>query len=107
MGVDFNNLKKQIAYSLDRVIKTLNNGIMPETEYCIHEISDGEMKHWEGDVLVDKTEIQRDIDELRDDVVVLICTYEKNNPNHQLVYDEVKASGGVARFNEQLEDNEV
>lgn len=33
MDVDFNNLRKQTAYSLDRVIKKLNNGILPEKTF--------------------------------------------------------------------------
>lgn len=36
MGIDFNNLRMQIAYSLDNVIKTLNNGILPENTFDTH-----------------------------------------------------------------------
>lgn len=101
MDIDFNNLRKQIAYSLDRIIKILNEGILPEKEFASHKQENGTMKHWEGDVLIDKEELQKEIDSLRSDVWVLQCCYEKNNPDYQTTFEEVEKSGGIARFNEE------
>jgi hypothetical protein len=104
MTVNVNNLRKQAAYSLDRVIKTLNRGILPEKEFASHELEDGTYKHWEGDVLVDKDDLQRDLDNLRSNIWVLLCCYEEGNPDYKAVYDEVEASGGLARFNDDEEE---
>jgi len=102
MEVDFNNLRKQAAYSLDRVIKTLNSGILPETEHIL--IDEGENKKWvSGDVLVSKEDLQDDIDALRQHVWILLCCFEKDNPNYACVYEDVEKSGGLARFNDEAE----
>lgn len=103
MKVNFNNLRKQTAYSLDRVIKILNDGILPEKEYASHKQEDGKFKHWEGDVLINAEELQKHIDELRSNVWVLLCCYEEGNPDYQCVYEEVEKTGGLARFNDNEE----
>jgi hypothetical protein len=98
MEVDFNNLRMQTAFSLDRVIKILNSGILPETEYAFHE-----KKSWQGDVLIDKEDIQKPLDELRNCIWTLLCCYEEDNPEYKCVYEEVEKSGGLARFNDEEE----
>lgn len=103
MTVDFNNLRKQTAYSLDRVIKILNAGILPEKEFANHT-SEGKTKHWEGNVLVDAEDLQRHIDDLRQNVGFLLCVFEKDNPDFRELFDEVEASGGIAWFNSDDED---
>ncbi len=103
MDVDFNNLRKQTAYSLDRVIKKLNNGILPEKTFSSHEIN-GKWKQFEGDVLISKDDIQTSIDELRRDVWFLLCVFDKDNPDFQCVFEDVEKSGGIARFNDTDEE---
>lgn len=103
MKVDFNNLRKQTAYSLDRVIKKLNDGILPEKEFAGYEQEDGRFKHWEGNLLIDTEDLQKDIDELRMNVFILLCCYEEGNPEYADVSEDVEASGGLARFNEKQE----
>jgi len=97
-GIDFNNLRIQIAFSLDRIIKKLNRGILPESEQA-YIVSDD--KVWEGDLVVNKEDLQDDIDELRNDVLFLLASFDKDNPNFQLVYQKVKDSGGITRFNDE------
>jgi hypothetical protein len=101
MKIDFNNFRKQTAYSLDRVIKTLNAGLIPEKEFASEKQEDGTMKHWEGDVLVLREDLQKDIDELRSNIWVMLCMYEENNPDYQCVFEDVEKSGGLARFNDE------
>ncbi|MFA7307611.1 MAG: hypothetical protein WC026_13165 [Hyphomicrobium sp.] len=104
MKIDFNNFRKQTAYALDKVINTLNEGILPEKEYASHEQPNGKMKHWEGDVLISKEDLQKDIDELRSNIWILLCMYEEGNPDYQTVFEEVEKSGGLARFNDNDEE---
>lgn len=99
-GVEFNNLREQIAYSLDRIIKTLNAGILEGVEYG--DSLAGESV--EGDLLVYKEDLDNDINELRTDVLFLISCFDKRNPNFQPVYEQVKKSGGIAKFNESEEE---
>ncbi len=100
MDVDFNNLRKQTAYSLDRVIKTLNRGILPEKDWSSHKQEDGTYKQWEGDILVSSRELQESIDDLRQNVWILLCCQNKEDPDFQCVYEEVEKSGGIERFND-------
>jgi hypothetical protein len=103
MTVDFNNLRKQTAYSLDRVIKILNAGILPEKEFASHTL-EGKTKNWEGNVLVDAEDLQRQIDDLRQNVGFLLCVFEKGNPDFKEVWQEVEDSGGIAWFNSDDEE---
>lgn len=100
MKVDFNNLRLQTAYSLDRVIKTLNAGIMPASDWSSHKMPDGKYKEWNGNVLVDADDLQKSIDELRQNIGVLLCCYEPDNPDYRMLRDEVEQSGGIGWFNE-------
>jgi hypothetical protein len=105
MDVNINNLRKQAAYSLDKVIKTLNNGILPEKTFSSHDV-DGKSKQFEGDVLINKNDIQKNIDELRSNIWVLLCVYDDKDPDFKCVYEEVENSGGIARFNEDIDEEE-
>jgi hypothetical protein len=104
MRINFNNLRKQTAYSLDRVIKTLNDGILPEKEFATFLDKNEKWKTYEGDVLVNKDDLQRHIDELRSNVWAMLCVFDENNPEFQCVYEEVENSGGLARFNDDDEE---
>lgn len=105
MKVDFNNLRMQTAFSLDRVIKILNEGILPEKEFASHRQPDGKVKHWQGDVLVSADDLQKHIDELRSNVWVLLCVFEEGNPDCKTVFEEVEQSGGLARFNDKDDED--
>lgn len=100
MKVDFNNLRLQIAFSLDNVIKTLNEGILPEKEFASHQ-KDGKYKHWEGDVLVSKEDLEDDLDNLRNGIWALICCYEKGNDDYKELSDVLEENGGIANFNSE------
>lgn len=99
MNVDLNNLRKQAAFALDDVIKTLNAGIMPEKEYAFHNV-DGKKQSFEGNILVSTDDLQSDLDYLRQCVYSLLCCYEEDNPLFQTVFEDVENNGGLARFND-------
>jgi len=104
MNVDFNNLRKQTAYSLDRVIKILNNGIMPQRAFQTMDLPNGKVRQFSGDLLVDSSEIQKHLDNLRSNVWALLCCYEEGNDNYKCVWEEVEETGGLARFNDNDDD---
>jgi len=85
MNVDFNNLRKQAAYSLDKVIKILNAGILSDTEIGFRK-SDG--KCIRGSVLIDADDLQKAIDSLRENIGVICCVYEEGDDNFRDVRDE-------------------
>lgn len=95
MEVNINNLRRQAAYALDAVIKQLNEGIMPEKCYEFHEI-DGEERQFYGDILVSKDDLEDHLNDLRHCIQIMLCTYEKDNPDFKDLSDEV---GGIEFFN--------
>jgi hypothetical protein len=99
MEVNFNNLRKQAAYTLDKLTKKLNNGVLNQTEYG--EGLDGERK--KGNILVDSREIQKEMDEIRSLILTICSVYEPEDEDFKDVSEEIEKSGGVAVFNENLE----
>lgn len=95
MEVDFNNLRKQLAFSFDKVTKKLNEGILPEKAYNGNKY---------GNILVDTEDLQKSMEELRSCIVSLLCCYEEGNPDCANVYDDVQNNGGLARFNDTEND---
>ena len=81
------------------MIKTLNTGILEEAESV-----NVKGKWLSGDVLVNKEDLQADLDELRSLVWTLLCCYEEGNPEYALVFEEVEKNGGLARFNDTDDD---
>lgn len=65
MNINFNNLRKQTAYALDNVIKTLNAGILPQEEMVMVTDANGKTTWPTGNVLIQSEDLQKDIDELR------------------------------------------
>jgi len=96
MKVDFNNLRLQTAFLLDNVIKTLNNGKLPEENHA-HVLLD-DNTHKIGNILVDYEDLDDDINELRMAVITLICCYEEGNDECANMYDELEKNGGLSKF---------
>lgn len=76
MTVDFNNLRKQTAYSYDRLVRTLNRSIVD--------------KDWQPSISVDVDDIQDDLDDLRRLIVSLCCVYQPDSEDFKSVIDEVQ-----------------
>jgi hypothetical protein len=81
MQVDFNNLRKHIAFTYDSLAKKLNAAI--EYRQLREEVVD---------------DIQEDMDDLRNLVVSLCCVYLKDDESFRSVIDEVQP---LASFNEE------
>lgn len=104
MKVDFDGLRKQTAFAMDDLIKELNAGLMPDRDYSMHTDPDnpeGKLKEWKGNVLIDSEDIQKVIDELRHNIVILCCCYKPGEDGYSEVWTEVEKSGGIARFNDE------
>jgi hypothetical protein len=84
MTVDFNNLRKQTAYSYDRLVRTLNRSIVD--------------KDWQPSVSVEVDDIQEDLDDLRRLIVSLCCVYQPDSEDFKSVIDDVQP---LACFNEE------
>lgn len=97
MNVNFNNLRAQAAYALDRLTKTLNNAILEENEYAINKAGNDT---W-GNVLVSTEDIQKDMDDLRQMIVAINCVFEPDSDDFKEMMDEIDKNGGVACFNEE------
>ncbi|MDR1348283.1 MAG: hypothetical protein LBJ63_07680 [Prevotellaceae bacterium] len=98
MTVNLNNMRKQAAYSLDKVIKTLNDGIMQGKEFSLTTIEDKD-KWFEGNLLVSTDALESDIEQLRACIWTMLCMYEENNPDFKDLSDEIFENGGIAHFN--------
>lgn len=96
MRVNFNNLRAQAAYALDKLTKELNAAKLPESEWV--EV-DGEWKT--GDILLDAEDIQKHIDDLRMMVMSIASVYEEGNEDFKDMSDHIESTGGVAYFNEE------
>lgn len=107
MNVDFNNLRKQAAFSLDDLIKKLNGAILKDSQYAKpNDVYHGQEIDIKGYVLIDKDDIQRIMDNLRGEVAAICFTYEKDNEGFKNVFDEVEENGGLGWFNEEAEDED-
>ena len=94
MEINFNNLRLQIAYSLDNVIQTLNNGKMPETKYVL--LDDDTWRS--GNILLHYDNLVDDINDLKRQIIALICCYEKGNDEYIDLSDELEQNGGISDF---------
>lgn len=107
MNVDFNNLRKQAAYSLDDLTRKLNDAILKNSQYAIpNAVRHGQEMDIKGYVLIDADDIQKDMDNLRSQVAAICFTYEKDNEGFKDVFEEVEQNGGLAWFNEETEDED-
>lgn len=107
MNVDFNNLRKQAAFSLDDLIKKLNGAILKDSQYAKpNDVYHNQEIDIKGYVLIDRDDIQRDIDNLRSQVAAICYTYRKDDETFKDVMDEVDENGGLAWFNEESEDED-
>ena len=105
MNVDFNNLRTQLAYSCDDLIKKLNGAILKDSQYAkpndVWHNQEVDIKNY---VLIDVDDIQRTMDNLRGEIASVCLTYEKNNEGFKDVFGEVEQNGGLSWFNEENED---
>jgi len=107
MNVDFNNLRKQAAFSLDDLTRKLNDAILKTSQYAIpNAVRHGQEIDIKGHVLIDVEDIQKDMDNLRSQVAAICFTYEKDNEGFKDVFEEVEQNGGLAWFNEEAEDED-
>lgn len=105
MNVDFNNLRKQTAYSLDSLTKELNDAILKTTQYAVpNDAYHKQEMDIKGYVLIDPEDIQKIIDNLRSQVACICYTYRKDDEDFKDVMGEVEENGGLAWFNN--EENE-
>jgi hypothetical protein len=87
MTVNFNNLRKQTAYSYHRLAQKLNYAIKSnDLPPSIVE------------------DIQEDMDDLRRLIMSICCVYEKDNEDFKDVSEEVEKSGEIALFNPEFDE---
>ena len=84
MNVNFNNLRKQAAYSYDRLCKTLNSNFQ------------------DGEIILTPEEIQDDMDNLRSQIMSICGCYLEGDEDIRDISGEV---GEIASFNEETEQD--
>ena len=98
MDIDFNNLRAETAYSLNRLINTLNKGRLFHNQHAYQWDNSGAGKMFSGDVLVRANDIARDLIELRSQVMALLSCYHPTDPDIVDVWLQVEKAGGIAQF---------
>ena len=88
MTVNLNNLRKQALYSYDSLTKKLNQAKKDHND---------EM----GNILIHPDDIQQDMDNLRQQLFGLACTYVEGNDNFKDVSEEVEP---IVWFNNEEEE---
>ncbi len=89
MTVNFNNLRKQALYAYDSLAKKLNDSFLKEREYVYEEDENGKERNLSGDMLLDRDDIQKDMDNLRSLLGSIAMVYEPDDENFKDVYSEV------------------
>ena len=98
MKVDFNNLRKQSVYSLNRLIKTLNNSIYEVNGYI--ETKNDSIT-CDKAIVLDPEELSDKIEELSTYIGLIAACFEEGNPNYQDVYSDIL--GGIVEFNSDIQ----
>jgi hypothetical protein len=91
MKVNLNNLRKQALFSYDRLAKKLNDAKSDHND---------EM----GNILIHPDDIQQDMDNLRQQLFGLACTYVEGSEDFKDVSEEVEP---IAWFNPEEETEEI
>jgi hypothetical protein len=111
MKINFNNVRAQAAYALDKLTQRLNAGLLKDaegklvTEYATIPLKDGKFDSRQGDLLLESESIQKDIDDLRSLVLTIASCYEEDNADCIDMTEIIEKNGGVAKFNQEEEDN--
>ena len=71
MNVNFNNVRKNALDAYKGLIETLNLSLCTDVDYTR--------------VIVPVQDIQRNLDKLRDALVTIGCTYEKDDPDFKCI----------------------
>lgn len=87
MNVDFNNLRKQACYAYDKLARKLNNKITRD------DLGDF--------ITVETDDIQKDMDDLRQLIMVMACVYKEGDDEIRAVDDEVQP---IAWFNNENDE---
>jgi len=90
MTVNFNNLRLQAVFGIQRLTEQLNQGILVEPEW-------GEAKfpiHGEttikGNILIDSEEIETNLNKLISLVNTIACVFEEDNDDFKDLTSEIK-----------------
>lgn len=83
MKIDFNNVRRVAIGAHDDLVKMLNDAIKPD-----------------GTIEINKEVIRRPLEQLRNTLVAIACTYQEDEPDFKCVLDDDKL---VAVFDPQPE----
>jgi len=105
MTINFNNLRKQALYAYDSLTEKLNCSFLKEQEHVYEKDEDGKERCINGDMLLNRSDIQKDMDDLRSLLGTIASVYEQNDENFKDVYSEVypKEETGMVLFNNEEE----
>ncbi len=106
MDIDFNNVRKQAAYSLDDLIQKLNGSILKNKQYAIPNGTYHKQEmDIQGYVLIDAEDIQQSLDDLRFQIASICLTYEPKSDKFKDVMPEIEENGGLGWFNPEEDED--
>lgn len=84
MEVNFNNMREQAIFAYDRLVEKLNSSIHRNDEYV--EFPNGHYQSLKGCVVIDASQIKKDIDDLRQTIGIIAMTFEPGDDQFKDVY---------------------
>ncbi len=107
MNVDFNNVRKQAVYSLDRLTTKLNASKLKESQWAKpNDVHHNQEIDISGYLLIDAETIQDDMDNLRMLIGTIASCFMKDDPEVIDVYKEIYPEGSgksMVCFNDEDE----
>jgi hypothetical protein len=89
MNIDFNNVRRGAISNFSALVKTLNDGL--------------NSGNGDGMIVVSADELQRSMDNLRNDLVAIGATYKENDPEFICILDD---KTHIPEFNPDPQDTE-
>jgi len=103
MTVNLNNLREQAIHAYDGLVDKLNNSIIKESQYA--NTNDEGVCNIKGYVLINASDIQKDVDSLRRMIGAIAMTYIEGDDDFKDVYQEVfpNKDQQMRLFNKEIE----
>jgi hypothetical protein len=90
MNINFNNVRKQALFNYISLVEKLNNSLRKD---YLEELSSYKSKN----VKIEAQDIEKDLENLRFDLIAICCTYDQENEDFKDLTEEIPSD--VVSFN--------